>query len=117
MLHFVEDITRTEGTRTLHNIDGYTTRKTLVGACHDIGKYVKDIDQDEAHMLLSVKTEAEAKCLFVRATDYAKGDKIHYIFEMEEVPCATMYDEENDENIYDEGNYYFHILFYTENAA
>lgn len=115
MIHFMTDETRT--TRygkeicTIHNVDGYTTRKTILGAVHEIGKAIAKIDAGEGEILTSVKTEAEAKQTLVSNCFAEHGTS--YCFELEEVSCASEWDEEKEEMNYEEGNFYFHIRFFV----
>lgn len=108
MLHFVTDMTRKEGNCTTHVIDGYTTRKTYLGAVHEIGKMVAKIDAGEGEILTSIKTETEAKQALLKNV----GNDT-YCFELEEVPCACEYDEETDETKYEDGHFYFLIRFFV----
>lgn len=112
MIHFMTDITRKEGSCTTHTIDGYTTRKTILGAAHEIGKAIAKIDAGEGELLLSAKTEREAKDLLVKNT----GSE-NYCFELEEVPCACEWDEETDETKYEDGHFYFLIRFFVWEAT
>lgn len=115
MIHFMTDETRTErfGNQicTTHNVDGYTTRKTILGAVHEIGKAIAKIDAGEGEILTSVKTEAEAKQALVSNCFTEKTP--HYCFELEEVSCASEWDEEKEEMKCEDGNFYFHIRFFV----
>ena len=108
MLNFTEIQTRVNGNCTTFNVDGYTTKKTILGAVHEIGKFISEIEEEEGTILTSIKTEKEAKEALIRNTS---ADS--YCFELEEVSCASMYDEEADEILYAEGKYYFHIRFFV----
>lgn len=114
MLHFVEADIRKEGNVITVNMDGYTDRKTVLGAVHEIGREVAKYDQGEGELLLSAKTAAEAKGLQVLPSAYPTAEDRNngYIFELEEVSCATRYDEETDSCEYEDGTYYFHIRFF-----
>lgn len=114
MLHFVEADVRKEGNVITVNMDGYTDRKTVLGAVHEIGHEVAKYDQGEGELLLSAKTTAEAKALQVLPSAYtaAEGRNIGYIFELEEVSCASRYNEETDSCEYEDGTFYFHIRFF-----
>lgn len=114
MLHFVEADVRKEGNVITVNMDGYTDRKTVLGAVHEIGREVAKYDQGEGELLLSAKTAAEAKGLQVLPSAYPTAEDRNngYIFELEEVSCATLYDEETDTCKYENGTYYFHIRFF-----
>lgn len=108
MTHFVEVETRRNGKVTAYNMDGYTTRKTVMGALHEISKEVAKIDVGEAEILANVKTESEAKNALVR-----NESADTYCLELEEVTCASSYNEETDEVEYEEGHFYFHIRFFV----
>lgn len=112
MIHFITDETRTiryeKEICTIHNVDGYTTRKTILGAVHEIGKAIAKIDAGEGEVLTSVKTAAEAKETLIQNTS---ADT--YCFELEEVSCASEWDEEKQEMNYEDGNFYFHIRFFV----
>jgi hypothetical protein len=114
MLHFVESDVRKDGNVIAVNMDGYTDRKTVLGAVHEIGREVAKYDQGEGELLLSAKTTAEAKGLQVLPSAYPTAEDRNngYIFELEEVSCATRYDEESDTCEYADGTYYFHIRFF-----
>lgn len=109
------DETRTErhGNQicTIHNVDGYTTKKTYLGAVHEIGKAIAKIDAGEGELLISAKTEAEAKECLVKNVIAEHGTS--YCFELEEVSCASEWDEETEEMKYEDGHFYFHIRFFV----
>lgn len=105
-INFFEVETRRNGKCTVYNCDGYTTRKTVLGAVHEIGKQISKIDAGEGDILISARTEADAKACMVR-NESAET----YCFELEEVPGASRWDEEAEEIEYAEGTYYFHIRF------
>ena len=115
MIHFITDETRTirygKEICTIHNVDGYTTRKTILGAVHEIGKAIAKIDAGEGEVLTSVKTEAEAKQALVPNCFAEHGTS--YCFELEEVACASEWNEEKQEMNYEDGNFYFHIRFFV----
>ena len=109
MLHFVEIEKRMNkyGTMT-YNVDGYSDRKTLSGAIREIGREISKIDAGEGELITkNAHTKEDALSLLVQNTS---ADT--YCFEMEDVPCASRYNEETDEVEYQEGNYYFHIRFF-----
>ena len=118
MMHFVEDMIKRErhGNQIceIHNMDGYSDRKTLVAAMHDFGKEVAKIDADEGALLLEVKTEREAKDMFCPVSEWdLRNGLVAYILEWEEVPCACRWNEEEDEMEYTDGKWYFHIRFFV----
>lgn len=89
-------------TRTLGNlvvIDGYSNRKTLVGAINEMGRFIaKNIDAAEGRMILDYGVAS------LQPAKYSYGG---YFFEIEEVPCASrIVDEETDEIEYTDANYY-----------
>ena len=109
MRHFVEVMKRDNhnGTMTI-NMDGYTTFKTLPAVMHEVAKEVEKYDPSFARDLAMVKTEREAR-------EYLQGffpgyNNPSYIFEVEEVHCATKYNDDGEPEYKDAANY-FHILF------
>lgn len=104
MLAFVEKIER-ENTVT---VDGYTSNKTVKGIIRDVARAIAKIDEGWARFL-----DESAKDLdLVSNTPFieAKNSDGGYFFEIEEVGCATKYDEDTDEMEYKEGyNTYFCI--------
>ena len=111
MLHFVEAKTR-KISNTISNvvIDGYTTRKTIVAAAHEISKAIEKYSKEDAEMFASVKTASEAKELLCR--NYMNNE---YCFELEAVSCATKYNEETDKIEYEDATFYFlvRLVIYT----
>lgn len=101
MLAYVGVIER-ENTIT---IDGYTSNKTERGVIKDVARAIEKYDKGEADFLLEMLKMGIDECNnpFVKNVD---GNS--YCFEYEEVPCATMYNEETDEVEYKEGycNYF-----------
>lgn len=96
MLHYVE--TRQGGSRIV--IDGYSTCKYMTNAIKEIGKWIaENVDEDEGRMIVKYKKESLAK-------NAMNGE---YFFEIEDVPCASSFNEEKDEMEYKEGNWYFCI--------
>ena len=79
-------------------IDGYSKAKTENGAIADMGRYIaKHFDKSEGENLQQFKSE----CL-IDAKDSNGG----YFLEVEEVGCASQYNEETDEMEYKEANFY-----------
>ena len=110
-LHYVETIRRElENGVAAVTIDGYTTRKTYLGAVHEIGKLVNEIVPGEGDWMISVKTEREARESLVKNS----MDIYNYCFELEEVCCASQFNEETDEMEYEEGHFYFMIRTFEE---
>ena len=86
------------------NMDGYTTIKNFDKAVKDIAKAVAKYDEGEAQCL--VDSLGEGSTPIVPNTMYNA-----YCFEMEEVACASKYNEKTDEVITSNGAWYFHIRF------
>lgn len=109
MLQFVEVETSKRGRVTTVSMDGYTNKKTLLGVVHEVGREVAKYDENEGRGLLNVKTEREAKECFQKNT----LDPETYCFELEEVECASYFDEKTDDVVYGEAaTYYFYIRFF-----
>lgn len=90
---FVDTI---EKTNTI-TIDGYSKAKTVNGALSDFGRYIKThISESEGQAIIDYKEE----CL-TPASSSCGG----YFLEIEEVPCATKYNEQ-DEIEYKDANFY-----------
>lgn len=116
MLHFVEAKTR-KISNTISNviIDGYTTRKTIVAAAHEISKAIEKYSKEDAEMFANVKTASQAKELLCK--NYMNNE---YCFELEAVSCATKYNEETDEVEYEDGTFYFLVrlvIYDTQEAT
>lgn len=92
MTTYVEVIER----ETTITIDGYSSAKTLLGVMRDISRVVRKYNEGEAVELL------------IPAKESYGG----WYCEVEEVPCASIWNEEKDETEYREGyNYYFCTRF------
>lgn len=113
-LKFVETIKRVtdNGDQIIINMDGYTTFKGLVAVMHDVARAIKKYDAGFARDLARVRTIADAKSYL---QPYLSGVEQWYIFEVEDVPCASRMDEETDEMEYSDGANYFHIYFLIDN--
>lgn len=86
------------------SMDGYTTLKTFEKAVLDIAKAVSKINKNEADALIGSINYGESPiCQNIGFYEFC--------FEMEEVGCATKYDESKDEMVTSEGAWYFHIRF------
>lgn len=113
-LKFVETIKRVteHGDQIIINMDGYTTFKGLVAVMHDVARAIKKYDAGFARDLAQVRTIADAKSYL---QPYMAGVEQWYIFEVEEVPCASKLNEETDEIEYSDGANYFHVYFLIDN--
>lgn len=97
MLAYVDANERTDSVV----IDGYTSNKTIKGIIRDVARAVEKYDRMEAESLrsfLKYKID-EYNNPFIEAKNSNNG----YFFEVEEVPCATKYNENTSENEYREG--------------
>lgn len=104
MLAFVEKIER-ENTVT---VDGYTSNKTVKGIIRDVARAIAKIDEGWARFLTDAANDFDP--VFNSPFIGAKNSDGGYFFEIEEVGCASRYDEETDEMEYKEGyNTYFCI--------
>jgi hypothetical protein len=91
-------------------VDGYSDRKTISGAVKDFGRYIeKKYHNGEGQCIINIVKDgiSETNNPFVSPKDSCGG----YFFEIEEVPCASRYDEETDEMEYKEANYYLCMRF------
>ena len=104
MLAYVEVIDRTN---TI-TIDGYTSNKTEKGIIKDVARAVEKYDKEEAELLRSfVKNKiSEYNTPFVKPENSDGG----YFFEIEEVFCASRYNEEKDEIETKEGFYNYFCI-------
>ncbi|MEY8352572.1 hypothetical protein AALB39_04355 [Lachnospiraceae bacterium 54-53] len=83
-------------------VDGYSNAKTINGAISEFGRYiVKHFSKSEGSALIENKQE----CLCFPVVDN------EYFFTIEEVPCATQWNEESEEMEYADGNYYLCMRF------
>ena len=80
-------------------VDGFSSAKTVKGAIADMGRYItKHLNKREGEGIIENKEDA----LFP-----AKDSEGGYYLEVEEVPCASQYNEDTDEVEYKEGyNFY-----------
>lgn len=103
MTTYVEVIER----ETTITIDGYSSAKTLLGVMRDISRVVRKYNEGEAEVY-NVHSVREAVELLIPAKESYGG----WYCEVEEVPCASIWNEEKDETEYREGyNYYFCTRF------
>lgn len=85
-------------------IDGYSNAKTLNGVMHDIAKIMKNICPCEVQTFMT-KGKQDAIDLLDCTPESSEGG---FFVEIEEVPCATQYNEDADEMEYKDGyNFYF----------
>ena len=90
---FVDTIERTN---TI-TIDGYSKAKTVNGALSDLGRYIKThISESEGQSIIDCKEES-----LIPASSSCGG----YFLEIEEVPCATKYNDLGEIE-YKDGNFY-----------
>lgn len=83
-------------------VDGYSNAKTIDGAIAEFGRYiVKHFSESEGKALIDNKSE----CLLAPQND------CEYFLTIEEVPCASQWNEETEEMEYAEGNYYLCVRF------
>ena len=86
-------------------IDGYSTAKTILGVMRDIEREVAKIEsvarQSDCYSCISQKEVLE-----VLECTSEKGEGGFYVT-IEEVGCASIFNEDTDEMEYKEGNYYF----------
>lgn len=104
MLAFVERELR-NGTM---NIDCYSSAKTVLGAIHDLGRYVaRNVDKGEGDCLRNMtKEDLELGALDI---ENIVGE---YYLEVEEVSCASRYNEDTDSVEYKDGyNYYVYLRY------
>lgn len=97
MLAFVEKVER-ENTVI---VDGYTSNKTVKGIIRDVARAIAKIDEGWATCLFDSAKYFEP--IFNTPFSEAKNSNGGYFFEIEEVGCATRYNEETDDIEYKEG--------------
>lgn len=86
---------------TTITVDGYSSAKTMKGAIADFGRYIKKhFSEGEGENLIEYKEE----CLLSANNSYGG-----YFLEVEEVPCASNWNEEKEEMEYKDG-YYFCLV-------
>ena len=79
-------------------VDGYSNRKTAKAAIKEMGRYIRDnVNETEGNAIIDYPEES-----LLSASESYGG----YFLEIEEVPCASQYNEDTDEVEYDEANYY-----------
>lgn len=85
-------------------IDGYSSAKTLNGVMHDIARTMKGICPRETQGFMTRGKQDALDLLNCTPKDSEGG----FFVEVEDVSCATQYNEETDEMEYKDGyNYYF----------
>ncbi len=101
MLAFIGAIER----KNTITIDGYTSNKTEKGIIRDVARAVRKYSETEYEGLMEIAKEydEEFNNPFVKAINSSD-----YFFEYEEVPCASRWNEEKEENEYKDG---FHNYF------
>lgn len=97
-------VLNTANSRTI-TVDGYSNKKTALGAIKEMGRFIADTlgYEDEGNCI--VKYGLESLC----PNCYSGPDQ--YCLEVEEVPCACMWDERKDEMRYAEGRWYVMCRF------
>lgn len=84
-------------------VDGYSNAKTANGAIAEFGRYImKHFSESEGKALVDYKQE----CLLSPQKD------CEYFLTIEEVGCASNWNEETEEMEHAEGNYYLCMRFY-----
>lgn len=79
-------------------VDGYSNRKSATAAIKEMGRYIRDnVSETEGNAIIDYPEES-----LLSASESYGG----YFLEIEEVPCASQYNEDTDEVEYDEANYY-----------
>jgi hypothetical protein len=85
-------------------VDGYSNAKTINGAIAEFGRYImKHFSESEGSSLVEYKQE----CLL----DSKKCEDGGYYFVIEEVECATNWNENTNEMEYADGKWYLCIRF------
>ena len=97
-MKFVE-ITDRDG---IVSIDGYSNKKTLLGAIREMGRLISALGYDEGDWIVRYGKESLCpNCM----------DPHTYCLEVEEVPCASQFNEDADEMEYAEGRWYVFCRF------
>lgn len=92
-------------------IDGYSDRKTISGAVKDFGRYIeKTYHNGEGQAIIDIVKDGISETNSPFASP--EGSDGGYFFEIEEVPCASRYDESIDSMEYREANYYLYMRFF-----
>lgn len=85
-------------------IDGYSTAKTLLGVMRDIEREFKKIDTlKEFSSWYSCSSKKEVAEVLLSAKDSCGG----FYIEIDEVGCASKWNDDSDEMEYKDGNFYF----------
>lgn len=90
-------------------VDGYSDRKTFEGAVKDFGRFIeKKFKNGEGQALIDTIEDgiSETNQIIFKAETSDGG----YFFEVEEVPCASRYNDFNEME-YKEANYYICMRF------
>ena len=87
-------------TATTATVDGYSNRKSKTAAIKEMGRYIrKYINEEEGQSIIDYPEEC-------RISNESKKCGCYFL-EAEEVPCASYFDEEADEQIgYTDANWY-----------
>lgn len=85
-------------------IDGYSSAKTLNGVMHDIARLMKNICPHEVQSFMT-KGKQDALNLLECTPKSSEGG---FFVQVEDVSCASQFNEDTDEMEYKDGyNYYF----------
>lgn len=90
-------------------VDGYSAAKTLVGVCHDVARILEKYNVPEASSLAEVRTRENTEEFLLSSKDSCGG----YYFEVEEVDCASCYNDEDEIEYKDGYNFYFCICVFV----
>ena len=89
-------------------VDGYSSAKSVRAALADFGRYISRIYSKPEGELLTNVTEQDLQDGFLNVLNIP-GE---WYCEVQEVPCASQYNEETDEVEYKDGyNYYVYVRF------
>lgn len=91
-------------------VDGYSDKKTLNGAIKDFGRFIENkFHNGEGQLLIDMVNDGidETNTPFIPAKSSDGG----YFFEVEDVGCASKYDNITEEMEYKDANFYFVIRF------
>ncbi len=79
-------------------VDGYSSCKTVKGAIKEFGRWIAEhVSESEGKSMIDYPEES-----ILSANESYGG----YFLEIEEVPCASDWDEEKQEMKYADGRYY-----------
>lgn len=105
MLAYVGVIER----ETTITIDGYSSAKTLLGVMRDISRIVGKYNKNEASGY-NVHSNNEAEELLLPANESFGG----WFCEIEEVSCASEWNDEKDEMEYKDGYHYYFVTRFVK---